>query len=66
MASPPCERDGKTVPLVAEAMAALMSRQFGKVAPSVTAWCAMLAWSEGTDASYRMWAEAFKSMRAAR
>ena len=65
MASVPYEKDGKTVPVGASAVAALMNRRFGKMSPSVTAWCAMLAWSEGTDASYRMWAEAFKSVRAA-
>lgn len=65
MASVPCEKDGKTVPIgpAAEALAALMSRRFGKMAPTVAAWCAMLAWSEGADACYRMWAEAFKTVR---
>lgn len=43
-----------------------MSRRFGEMAPTVTAWCAVVAWSEDTEASYRMWAETFKTLRAAR
>lgn len=68
MASVPRERDGKVLPVGAgaEALAALVSRRFGKTAPTVAAWCAMLAWSEGTDGSYRMWTEAFKRVRGAR
>ncbi|GLS32514.1 hypothetical protein SAMN04488498_12227 [Mesorhizobium albiziae] len=67
-ASAPFEKDGKAMPVGAgaEALAAVMNKRFGEMAPTVTAWCAMLAWSEGTDASYRMWTDVFKTVRAAR
>ncbi|GLS28311.1 hypothetical protein SAMN04488498_115122 [Mesorhizobium albiziae] len=69
MASVPFEKDGKALPVGAgagaEVLAVLMRRRFGTKAPTVAAWCAMLAWSEGTDASYQTWTEAFKSVRTA-
>jgi hypothetical protein len=66
LASAPFKKGGKAVPVGAGALAALMSRRYGDMAPTVTAWCAMLAWSKGTEAGYRMWTEAFKTMHAAR
>jgi hypothetical protein len=66
LASAPSKKGGKAMPVEAGALAAVMSRRFGEMAPTVTAWCAMLAWSEGTDSGYRMWTETFKTVRAGR
>lgn len=68
MASAPAGRTDQGVPagVTTEALAAQMRSRFGEQATTVAAWCAMLAWSEGTDADCRIWTETFKSMRAAR
>lgn len=68
MASLHRKSDGKVGPAGegAEALAALVHRRFGETAPTVAAWCALLARSEGAEATYRMWTAVFKSVRPAR
>lgn len=48
-----------------ETLAVLLDSQFGSIAPTVAAWCALIAWDEGQEDCYRTWARAFRQLAVA-